>query len=36
MALKFFPLYKDEGEIIASWGEAKLIKYADGKPELKG
>ena len=27
---------KDEGEVIASWGEAKLIKRLDGKLELKG
>lgn len=27
---------KDEGEVIASWGGAKLIKRLDGKLELKG
>jgi hypothetical protein len=27
---------KDEGEVIASWGEAKLIQRLDGKLELKG
>ena len=27
---------KDDGEVIASWGEAKLIKRMDGKLELKG
>ena len=32
----FFPFFKDEGELIASWGEAKLVKYLDGKLELKG
>lgn len=32
----FFPLFKDEGELIASWGEAKLVKYLDGKVVLKG
>jgi hypothetical protein len=31
-----FPDFKDEGEVIASWGEAKLVKYLDGKLELKG
>jgi hypothetical protein len=36
MKLKFSPLFKDEGEAIASWGEAQLIKYLDGKVELKG
>jgi hypothetical protein len=33
----FFPeLKKAEGEVIASWGEAKLIKTLDGKYELVG
>jgi hypothetical protein len=36
MKLKFFPLFKDEGELVASWGEAQLIKYLDGKTELRG
>ena len=31
-----FPDFKDEGELIASWGEAKLVKYLDGKLELTG
>ena len=31
-----FPDFKDEGEVIASWGGAKLVKYLDGKLELKG
>ena len=31
-----FPDFKDEGEVIATWGEAKLVKYLDGKLELKG
>jgi hypothetical protein len=35
MKLKFFPLFKDEGELIASWGQAQLIKYLDGRVELK-
>ena len=26
----------DSGEVIASWGGAKLVKYLDGKLELKG
>jgi hypothetical protein len=34
--MKFFPPYKDEGETIASFGEAKLIKFLDGRLELKG
>jgi hypothetical protein len=33
---EFFPLFKDEGELIASLGEARLIKYLDGKVVLKG
>ena len=32
----FYPLFKDEGEVIASWGQARLIKYLDAKVELKG
>lgn len=36
MKLKFFPPYKDEGEIVAAWGQAQLIKYLDGKTELRG
>jgi hypothetical protein len=27
---------KDHGEVVASWGEAQLIKYLDGKHELRG
>ncbi len=36
MKMKFFPPFKDEGEVIASWGDAQLIKYLDGKLVLKG
>ena len=36
MKLKFFPLFQDEGEVVAGWGQARLIKYLDGKVELKG
>jgi hypothetical protein len=36
MKLKFFPLFRDEGEVVASWGEAQLVKYLDGKTELRG
>ncbi len=36
MKLKFLPPYKDEGEVIAAWGQAQLIKYLDGKMELRG
>jgi hypothetical protein len=32
----YFPVYKDEGEVIAAWGQAQLVKYLDGKLELKG
>ena len=32
----FYQLFKDEGEVTASWGEARLIKYLDGRLELKG
>ena len=36
MKLKFFPPFKDEGEVVAGWGQTQLIKYLDGKVELKG
>jgi hypothetical protein len=36
MKLKFFLPFKDEGELIASWGEARLVKYLDGKVVLMG
>jgi hypothetical protein len=29
--MKFFPGFKGEGERIVSWGEARLIKFLDGK-----
>jgi hypothetical protein len=36
MKLKFFPPFKDEGDLIAGWGEAQLISYLDGKVVLRG
>ena len=36
MKLKFFPPFTDEGELIASWDEARLIKYLNGRTELRG
>ena len=33
---EYYPPFKDEGELIASWGEARLINYLDGKLVLKG
>jgi hypothetical protein len=33
---EYYPPFKDQGEVIASWGEAQLIKYLDGKLVLKG
>jgi hypothetical protein len=36
MKMKFFPPFQDEGEVVASWGQAQLIKYLDGKTELRG
>jgi hypothetical protein len=36
MKMKFFPPFRDEGEVVASWGQAQLIKYLDGKVVLKG
>jgi hypothetical protein len=34
--MKFFPEFKDEGEVVAGFGEAKLIRFLDGKLELRG
>jgi hypothetical protein len=36
MKLKFYPPFLDNGEIVASWGQARLIRYLDGKTELRG
>jgi hypothetical protein len=33
---EYFPPFKDGGEVVAAWGEARLIKYLDGKVVLKG
>ena len=33
---EYFPPFKDEGEVVASWGNAQLIKYLDGRSELRG
>ena len=33
---EYYPPFKDEGELIASWGQAQLIKNLDGKVVLKG
>ena len=30
---EFYPPSKDEGEVVAAWGEAQLIKYLDGYAE---
>ena len=34
--LEYYAPFKDEGELIASWGQAQLIKNLDGKVVLKG
>ena len=34
--MKFFPEFKDEGEVVAGFGDAKLIRFLDGKTELRG
>ena len=34
--MRFFPDFKDEGEIVAWFGEAKLVRFLDGKTELRG
>jgi hypothetical protein len=31
-----FPLFKDDGEVIASFGHAQLVKYLDGKSLSSG
>jgi hypothetical protein len=36
MKMKFYPPFKDKGEVVAGWGQARLIKYLDGKVVLKG
>ncbi len=36
MRMKFCPLFEDRGEVVAAWGEAQLIRYLDGKTELRG
>jgi hypothetical protein len=33
---EYYPPFTDEGELIASWGEARLLNYLDGKLVLKG
>jgi len=34
--MKFFPEFKDEGEVIARFGNAQLIRFLGGKMELRG
>ena len=36
MSLRFFPPFKDEGEVVAIFGQAQLVRYLDGKVELLG
>ena len=31
----YFPGFKDEGEVIALFGQAKLVKFLNGKYELR-
>jgi hypothetical protein len=31
-----FPEFNEEGEVLAYFGQARLIKYLDGKLELRG
>ena len=33
---EYYSPFRDKGEVIASWGQAQLIKYLDGKVVLKG
>ena len=32
----FFPMLKSDSQVLAAFGEAKLVQYLDGKLELKG
>lgn len=32
----FFPWFKDEGEVVASFGHAQLVRFLDGKCVLRG
>jgi len=34
--MKFFPPFRDEGEVVAAWGEAQLLRYLNGRTELRG
>jgi hypothetical protein len=36
MKMKFFPPFRDEGQVVAPSGEAELIKFLDGRIELRG
>ncbi len=32
----FFPWFKDEGEVVACFGRAQLVRYLDGSYTLRG
>jgi hypothetical protein len=34
--MNLFARFKDEGEVVAAWGQARLIKYLNGRVELRG
>jgi hypothetical protein len=34
--MKFFPDFKDDGKVAAGFGDARLIRFLDGKLELRG
>lgn len=36
MRIKNISLDQDDGEVMAAWGDAKLVKHWDGKLELRG
>jgi hypothetical protein len=36
MKLKFYSLFMNRGQVVATWGQAQLIKHLDGKLLLKG
>ena len=32
----FLPISKDQGEVVATFGQAQLVRFADGRLELRG
>jgi hypothetical protein len=36
MNREFYPPFRDEGEVVAMWGDAQLIRYLNGRAILRG